>query len=327
MNDLAVLNSAFALWGVMGACLGIIGIAGSIYHKKRHDRATIWNQYANRRQCLWVLTILVLYGIIPAESSGHSLYIQSSRYQVQEGKRSPLFFCYGHQVPVADGLRAKKLKSVRVYTPAGEIRKITVRNETSLHSYMVDYDAPGTYVLAAETNPGYYTVYVDKKGRERHTIKPKSAVIDRAVEIKKSLYSKQYTKTYVVCGKPSAVFSERIGLPLELAPTRDISSLKPGQDLELKVYFNGKLFSGQGTWDATYSGFSTESEDNFYPKTAVAGDTVRIHIPHPGRWFVRYYIKIDATGNDLKKYTQMKHTATLVFQIPNERKTPRAGSH
>jgi hypothetical protein len=169
-------------------------------------------------------------------------------------------------------------------------------------------------------------VYVDKKGRERHTIKPKSTIIDRAGEIKKSLYSKQYTKTYVVCEKPSAVFPERIGLPLELAPTRDISSLAPGQDLELKVYFNGELFSGQGIWDATYSGFSTESEDNFYPKAAVSGDTVRIHIPHPGRWFVRYYIKIDATGNDLKKYTQMKHTATLVFQIPNERKTPESGS-
>jgi hypothetical protein len=31
-------------------------------------------------------------------------------------------------------------------------------------------------VLTAETNPGYYTVYVDKKGRQRHTIKPKSAI-------------------------------------------------------------------------------------------------------------------------------------------------------
>ena len=69
----------------------------------------------------------------------------------------------------------------------------------------------------------------------------------------------------------------------------------------------------QGIWDATYSGFSTESEDNFYPKTAVSGDTVKFYISKPGRWFVRYFIKIDAAGKALEKYTQMKHSATLVF--------------
>ena len=279
---------------------------------------------AIRRLGLGCLTFFILFGLVPVASYGHSLYIQSSRYLVHEGKRSPLFFCYGHHFPVDDGVRAKKLKSVRVYTPAGEIREVPIRDETSLHSYMVEYDTPGTYVLAAETNPGYYTVYIDKKGRKRQTIKPKSAIMDKAKEVKKSLYSQQYTKTYVVCKTPSKSFPARIGLPLELVPTRDISALKAGEDLELKVYYNGKPYTGQGTWDATYNGFSTESEDYFYPKKVVSGDTVRIHIPRSGRWFVRYFIKIDAAGKDLEKFTRMKHTATLVFQIPNEHKTPEA---
>jgi uncharacterized GH25 family protein len=264
---------------------------------------------------------------MPAVCYGHSLFIQSSRYHVSEGKQSPLFFCYGHRFPVDDGVRAKKLKSVRVYTPGGEVREIVIRDETSLHSYMVNYDAPGTYVLAAETNPGYYTMYIDRKGRKRHTIKPKSSVIDRAKEIITSLYSKQYTKTYVVCDEPSASFPSRIGLPLELVPTKDISTLKPGETLELKVYFNGKPYTGQGTWDATYNGFSTQAEDNFFPRTAVSGDTIRLTVPHPGRWYFRYSIKIDAAGKDLEQYTQMKHTATLVFEIPNERKAPASTSH
>jgi hypothetical protein len=46
-----------------------------------------------------------------------------------------------------------------------------------------------------------------------------------------------------------------------------------------------------------------------------------------GRWLVRYFIKIDAQGADRENSTQMKHTATLVFQIPNSRKTPASGSH
>jgi uncharacterized GH25 family protein len=280
-----------------------------------------------RRLCLSVSTTVVLLVLIPAAGYGHSLYIQSSRYQVKEGKKSPLFFCYGHHVPVDDGLRANKLKSVRVHTPSGEVREITVRNETGLHSYMVTYDVPGTYVLTAETNPGYYTVYIDKKGRTHHTIKSKSDIADQAKEVKMSLYGKQYTKTYVVCGNPAEAFPARVGLPLELVPLQDISTLLVGDVLKLKVYFNGKPYAGQGSWDATYNGFSTEAEDNYYTRKTISNDTFRVFIPHSGRWFVRYFIKIDAQGDDLVNYTQMKHTATLVFQVPNKRKRPKAGSH
>lgn len=284
-------------------------------------------RYRLRWRWLGIFTCFMLFAIIPAVSYGHSLYIQSSRYQVHEGKRSPLFFCYGHHIPVDDGLRAKKLKSVRVYTPSGEIREIDIRNETSLHSYMVDYDTPGTYVLAAETNPGYYTVYIDKKGRERHTIKPKSAIFDKAKEIKKSLYSKQYTKTYVVCETASENFPARIGLPLELVPSKDITTLKPGENLELTVYHMGKPYKGEVVWDATYNGFSTEAEDMFYPKTRVSDGKIRIPITLSGRWFVRCFLKTDATGKDMEKYTRLKHTATLVFQIPNEKKRPKKGTN
>mgnify|MGYP000283004616 CR=1 FL=1 len=248
----------------------------------------------------------------------HSLFIQSSRYHVHEGKRSPLFFCYGHHVPVDDGVRGKKLKALQVLSPSGKVRDIKVRDETSLHSYMVNYDEVGTYVLSAETNPGYYTVYIDKKGHERHTIKPKSAISGKADKILKSLYSKQYTKTYVVCDTPSPDFPARVGLPLELVPSKDISTLKSGEDLELAIYFKGKPYEGEGTWDATVNGFSTEAENNFYHKTTVSGSKLSVPVPEAGRWFVRYFIKINATGKDAEFYNKMKHTATLVFQLKKE---------
>lgn len=38
--------TGFALWGVIGACLGVIGIAGSIYHKKKRDRYGIFKSKA-----------------------------------------------------------------------------------------------------------------------------------------------------------------------------------------------------------------------------------------------------------------------------------------
>jgi uncharacterized GH25 family protein len=267
------------------------------------------------------ILLLILLFLIPGFSSAHSIYIQSSRYKVFEGNESPLFFCFGHHFPVDGGIRSSKLKHIKVYKPGGDIQNIDIRNETCLHSYMVNYDQPGTYVLTAETNPGYYIVYLDKKGRERHCIKPKSAIADQAQKISMSLYSKQFTKTYVVCEKPSAKFPDFIGHPLELVPAKDISELRAGEILELKVYSDGQPYTGQGTWDGSFNGFSTVAEDNFYPKTKISGDTLRIMIPHPGRWYIRYHIKVDAQSPEQKKhYNQIKRTATLVFQIPNQPK-------
>jgi uncharacterized GH25 family protein len=188
---------------------------------------------------------------------------------------------------------------------------------------MVDYDTPGTYVLTAVTTPGYYTVYTDKSGKERHVIKPKSAVLDRAEEISLSYYSKQYAKTYVRCESPSDPFPAAVGLDLELVPTRDISTIKAGDTLELMVHLNGKPYMGTGEWDATYSGYSTESEDYFFPKSTVEGGGFKIEIPSTGRWFVRYAVKVDAEGDEAVHYNQMKLTATLVFEIPNERRSPK----
>ncbi len=223
---------------------------------------------------------------------------------------------------MADGVRGKKLKSVKVHPPTGDVREIAIRDETSLHSYMVDYDTPGTYVLTAVTTPGYYTVYTDKSGKERHAIKPKSAVLDRAEEMHLSYYSKQYAKTYVRCESSSDPFPAAVGLDLELVPARDISTLKAGDTLELSVYLDGKPYKGSGEWDATYSGYSTEFEDYFFPKSVVEGSIFKIKIPQTGRWFVRYAVKVKAEGEATALYNDMKLTATLVFEIPNERKNP-----
>ena len=117
---------------------------------------------------------------LPQSLLAHTIYIQSSRYHVGEDKAYPLFFCYGHYIPVADGIRSKKLNNIRIITPKGEVREIEIREGKNLHSYLVDYDLKGTWMLSAETNPGYYTVYIDKKGRTHHVMQPMSKIKDKA---------------------------------------------------------------------------------------------------------------------------------------------------
>jgi len=276
------------------------------------------------------LVLLAAAALVPVSvdfASAHSLYIQSGRHRVTEGKKTPLFFCYGHHFPVDDGVRQNKLAKVRVIDPAGSATDMALRKETCLHSYMVEYDQPGIYVLTAESNPGHYTKWVDKKGRDRSTIKPMSAIVDKASRVVKSLYSKQYAKSYVRCGDPDGKFQAQVGLPLELVPLRDPTTLKPGDVLELQVYRDGKPYRGEGQWDATFGGFSTESEDLFHPRTVTKDGAVKVRLDHSGRWFIRYFIKTDASEDKKEEYLQLKQTATLVVLVPNERRQPLPGHH
>lgn len=255
-------------------------------------------------------------------SSAHSMYIQSGRHRVSEGKKTPLFFAYGHHLPVDDGVRSKKLAAIKVYDPAGTVMQFEPRAETCLQSQMVEYELPGVYVLTAETNPGYYTVWKDAKGREHHSIKPMSALKEKAIEFSKSLYSKQYAKSYVVCGESGGQYLGRAGLALELVPQQDPTTLKPGDVLELKVFKDGKPYTGKGHLDATYGGYSTEAEDLYFPGHEVTGETLKVSLDHSGKWFIRYYIKTAAPMEKKDEYLQLKQTATLVVLVPNERKRP-----
>jgi hypothetical protein len=107
---------------------------------------------------------------------------------------------------VDDAVRRNKLAYVRVIAPGGIRRDISLRDNRSLHPYLISYETPGTYVLVAETNPGYFAMYIDKKGRKRHSLKLLDAFADQVNEIMTSMRSSQWAKTYVFCKTPSVPF-------------------------------------------------------------------------------------------------------------------------
>ncbi len=271
--------------------------------------------------------IMLLLTVYPLTAFGHSLYIQSGRYTVPKGKSSPVFFCFGHHFPIDEGVRAKKLHAIKVIAPDGTTEEIEILDTRSLHSYEVKYEQTGTYTLTAETNPGFYAIYTDKKGKVHHSLKPKHAWIDTAEKIISSMRSSQWTKTYVNCDSPSKAFPANIGLPLELVPVAPIAGLKDGDTLELHVYMNGKPYTGEGFWDASYGGFSTEAEDTFIPRTKIIGGKITVPLKHSGRWFVRYFTKTEAAQENQNDYLTEKRTTTITFLVRNERIRPRPAKY
>ncbi|PID76580.1 MAG: hypothetical protein CSB24_05905 [Deltaproteobacteria bacterium] len=263
----------------------------------------------------------------PSIAAAHSVFIQSGRYQVKKGKGSPMFFCFGHHFPVDDALRAKKLAAIRVIGPDGNADEVEIKNEKSLHSYQIKYETPGTYVLTAETTPGFFAMYTDKKGHKRHSLKPMNTFIEQAESVQTSMRSSQWAKTYVVCDQPSEKFPASVGLPLELVPDRDPATLKLGDTINFTVLSDGKQVESEGSWDATYGGFSTEAEDMYYPRAKVKDGKFSVKLDQSGRWFVRFFTKTKAPEEMKDKYLTEKRTATMTFLVRNERKREKPAEH
>jgi len=274
-----------------------------------------------------LLLTVFTFILLPSVAFAHSLYIQSGRFYVSEGKATPLFFCYGHHLPVDDAVRAKKLSYIRVTAPDKTVQNITIKDERSLHSYNIPYEKTGTYVLTAETNPGYFAMYYDLKNRKRHSQKPLNTFIDNAKEVISSMRSSQWTKSYVVSGEASEEFPADVGLPFEMVPMQDITKLKKGDKVEFQVYNNGKPYTGEISWDASYAGFSTVAEDMYFQKAHSPNGRFTMPIDVEGRWFVRVFTKTPAPEDQKHLYLQDKRTTTLVFEVRNKRINPEIDSH
>ncbi|MFP4348350.1 MAG: DUF4198 domain-containing protein [Desulfococcaceae bacterium] len=233
----------------------------------------------------------------------------------------------GHHFPVDNAIRREKFAYIRITAPDGTETEIALRNKKALHSYLVHYDEPGVYALAAGTVPGFFAMYIDKSRRKRHPLNPLKTFSDKAEEILSSMRSSQWAKSYVLCEKASGPFPARIGLPMELVPGTDLFALKPGDRLELQVYNEGNPYEGPGFWDATYTGFSTEAEDMYIQRTAASTGRFVVPIDVAGRWFVRFFNKTPAPEEHRDAFLREKRTATLVFEVRNPRKRPELEGH
>lgn len=271
------------------------------------------------RRLLGCVVAGVMIALLSQSVHAHTLWIQSSRYEVKKGLAKPMFFGWGHYLPLDDAISGKKLRYIKVFDPTGSSKELEIREEKSLHSYLIKYDQVGTYCLAAETNPGYYTVYRDKNGKTHHAAKPKNE-LPEAKDISLSVLTNQSTKAYVVCEEASNNVPDPVGFQLELIPFQDPTKLKAGEELPLEVLFKGKRLEGKGKWVATYNGHSTTGENYFHKETEVAGGRLKVPITRPGIWFIRFSFKKEASGEQALKCDHLNYKTTLVFQVPEHAK-------
>ena len=241
--------------------------------------------------------------------SAHMLWLGLTSYFPGQAKaKERAYVGWGHRYPIDEFLSGDKLREYALIEPDGTRRKLKP-NPGGFLASRLDFRRKGTHILTAAIEPGFFTKYKED-GRIKFKDGPKTGVKGKILQSK---YYEMYAKTIAVVGDKLDDFHTRpVGHKLEIIPLQNPAKLKPGEDLQLAVLFNGKP-AKSFELNATYMGFSTHGiwaysfvGDHAHPK---------VKILRQGVWLVRVMLKLPADGEKADKCDELLYVATLSFEV------------
>lgn len=161
----------------------------------------------------------------------------------------------------------------------------------------------GTWVFSARYDNGYYVK--DASGRFINTSKQEVSNVTQSSHIVK------YAKSIVAIGKASGGFDHVVGLRLELIPVSDPFSMKPGQELPIKVFYNGKPLANTGV--EIGDGVTPTEESKIKRYRTDEHGVARIPITRTGLQLIAVDYKTASHYRDLAD--DEAYTSTLTFVL------------
>lgn len=268
------------------------------------------------------LTLAALFSV--SSLSAHSLWINSFESFEHKPGHALVGIGWGHKLPVGDAVTKKiKLDSFNLITPDNKkaalelpkLQKDEIYKDDSIKITNADLAMQkiafeedikkGTYSLELITKPGYFTMYIDNKGKKRLKLKPKTELEN----IKKVLFSMKhqaFAKSYFNVGKWSS--PKPLGHTLEIVPISDLSNVKVGDTVEMEVLFKGKKISATPSKsEYLIADSSSRGELNPLFSNIVKGKA-KVKITHSGQWI------LTVKKQDQKEIAQV-NVATLTFNV------------
>ncbi|MBC7800537.1 MAG: DUF4198 domain-containing protein [Gemmatimonadaceae bacterium] len=120
----------------------------------------------------------------------------------------------------------------------------------------------------------------------------------------------KFSKTLINLSPSDQGYAAIAGDRLEIVPTSNPATLKPGQDLNVRILFDGKPLSTRVY--ASYDGF-TDNKNTYAYLTETADDgTARVRATVPGLWMVRVEQRMNERAAGHERYMAR---AVLVFEV------------
>ena len=164
-------------------------------------------------------------------------------------------------------------------------------------------NASGTYQVTASTDPVFFTVYLDKKGKQRMAPKPLDAINDLSRPLA-SFRCQTFAKSYFAIKEWTA--PKPLGYDLEIMPLDDLSDVHAGDLVRFKVTFKGQPLNSteSGFQRMTCHSKSFGDPDGFHLDSYLFDGIARFRMPAAGQWLSNVYVHQKVAENPhLKKLT------------------------
>jgi uncharacterized GH25 family protein len=184
---------------------------------------------------------------------------------------------------------------------------------------LTDKTKPGTYQVVATSRVDFFTMYLDKKGKQKLVTKPLDEVKD-AHKVLFSVKYKSFAKAFMAVNKWTD--PKPLGFDLELMPMSDLSNVHVGDLVPFQITFMGKpvVISPKNVRYLTATSNSFGGPDNFFLAAYIMNGKAQFRMPAAGQWVANVYVKQDVTPeSDLKelvgKCTTVYYAGTISFNV------------
>ena len=179
--------------------------------------------------------------------------------------------------------------------------------------------AKGVYQFSAASVPSFFTQYIDQAGKTRMQMKPRNE-ISGIKEVLMSVKYQAFAKSFLTVGgwqnpKP-------LGHDLEIIPLTDLSSLRAGDMVEVKVLFYGKPLTAtaRSIEYITAHGTGFGQGEGFALFSYIIDGKAQFRVQSPGQWMISVSHKDDVTPDGpLKDLTDkadhVYQGASLTFTV------------
>jgi len=178
----------------------------------------------------------------------HNLWLNPGDYYPKVGSTVDIGIGWGHKYPagrVDQEVKEDRVEAISVIDPDG--LPVTLARESAA-LYKLSIEKEGAYLITAKIKPGFFTTTSEgrKWGDKKSVEKP----------IKCTNFHIN-AQTVVIAGGTDKHLGHSTGQSLEVVPLSNPQLLKKGDNLSVKVLFDGKPLANAAV-KATFAGFETE---------------------------------------------------------------------
>ena len=252
------------------------------------------------RRFLRVIALTVAVGV-SGRAQAHELIVKPGAMTVQAGANLQVAALSTHVFLISQELEAAKDVKVGYYAD-GKRSDIAVKPNDKTLAYDGTLTAPSsaTFIVTGARLPQIWAT--TSEGLKQATRKTPGASNPYKIE--------KFSKALVNVTPADNGFSTVIGDMLEIVPLTNPTTVRPGDELTVRVLFKGQPLTTNVY--ATYDGFSKEENTYAYYTEGHKDGTAKVKITHPGLWIVRVQHTAPEQTEDYDRYVTR---AVLLFEV------------